>query len=1172
MEGKEKEHKHKNRLKGLFSKEKEKKVAPEGDVDDFLRGPSDKLYFQAPTPTATSQDVNNSLHGPSDKLNFATPAPTTSTSHPPQLSRLDTSSARRWPTAAEIQTARRTRGRSASPKRSRKGLVVRFTDDLPVIIGEGGDEAELPTIALRQRAHTHPSGRPSSREPPPRGQRDALPPLYSEAGAERSGDADELRPGLLRRAPTGLESVSDAQNVPPQQAPPLPRMEPEDGSEHNGYIRTESHHPTSFAARVKAEMRAGEGMALLQAAANPSKAVDELSLLDESPDSSTVGDTPQLELPPQMERQPSATEERSTDRPKPLNEQSLKLELADYSPINFSDQLGALSLNTAQNKLIPSPSPSNVSQLSRGPSNASQLSQAPSLPPQLSPGPPRTPQEQEPRPAAVNESPAPVSRSSTFTLHGAAVAVVDEALTQFSDRVAHLFNIFLLSAESMRPMSKCSLEDFIRAALWWFLKGRLHLEAAVRDRPATPEAQQINFLVRQQAYTDLAKSLWIIEMITPESPELSSPQKDPHIIDILETRKSIMSSLRKLTMSMKRNNFLPPEEATLPQGLDTSIWILDEGNRSLVASQKQASLPNLNDYLPLGDTNRSFHYGRAFGGAILIEDGDSQSQEYRFPALISIIRGNNDTALRAVIASQDGLFKVCVQADRSAGPTWDNVAWNSKSNVLDVRLPRGFLLKLQCSHQDFRTLRGIYDYQKKTHGSLVPQKDEEVVFETFLKTFQYFDQDPASTFPKELLSHCRMRLFERTLVEKASAGAMRLHRGFRIGLVTSPNTKNLRGINQDLPPTLPIQFGFLRGEGGLPALLLRINQDKSKYTIVLTFEDVAERTQLHARFTGIALGDREGIIMESEAKGFSVASLNPPAEEKDSLKALEWQSIRVINEEQDEFYNVKTVLSANLRVVTDFRGGSITDRVNIGPGELKVRLDVNSLNELKVLRQAQQDMTISVAESQAPKELLHELAELLATIASTNTTRTYKFPSLQELHLFQAALTGFSVLFDGMASSFNISRRRMVVPIYKKWDAATTRLQLVQREKVTQLVAFFENFSHGECMNFALKSTDIFEVSGKHSKMTLRIVDAKFAMPKARVEGETGGDASFVCLDMPEYPGEHDDITIVFDNESGRSFSTFNPLASLTAPDFEKFTKALPARVKAASRMGSVRR
>lgn len=212
-----------------------------------------------------------------------------------------------------------------------------------------------------------------------------------------------------------------------------------------------------------------------------------------------------------------------------------------------------------------------------------------------------------------------------------------------------------------------------------------------------------------------------------------------------------MSSLRKLTMSMKRNNFLPPEEATLPQGLDTSIWIQDDGNRSLLASQKQAILPNMNDYFPLGDTNRSFHYGRAFVDAMLIEDGDAQSQEYRFPALISIIRGHHDTALTAVISSQDSMLKVCIQANKSLGPTWDSVAWDSKSNVLEARLPRGFLLRLQCSYQDFRTLRGIFDYQKKTHGSLVPQKDEEVVFETILKSFQYFDRIQPQRFQRRYL-------------------------------------------------------------------------------------------------------------------------------------------------------------------------------------------------------------------------------------------------------------------------------------------------------------------------------------------------------------------------------------------------------------------------------------
>lgn len=66
-------------------------------------------------------------------------------------------------------------------------------------------------------------------------------------------------------------------------------------------------------------------------------------------------------------------------------------------------------------------------------------------------------------------------------------------------------------------------------------------------------------------------------------------------------------------------------------------------------------------------------------------------------------------------------------------------------------------------------------------------------------------------------------------------------------------------------------------------------------------------------------------------------------------------------------------------------------------------------------------------------------------------------------------------------------------------------------------------------MNFHLKSTDIFEAFGKSGKYYIRIVDAKFALPKAAGEESR----AFVCLDMPEYPGEHDDITIGFDSVEG---------------------------------------
>ena len=80
-----------------------------------------------------------------------------------------------------------------------------------------------------------------------------------------------------------------------------------------------------------------------------------------------------------------------------------------------------------------------------------------------------------------------------------------------------------------------------------------------------------------------------------------------------------------------------------------------------------------------------------------------------------------------------------------------------------------------------------------------------------------------------------------------------------------------------------------------------------------------------------------------------------------------------------------------------------------------------------------------------------------------------------------------------------------------------------------QLVVFLDDFSHGHCMNFQLKGMDVFESSAKSGKYFVRIVDAKFALPKP------GNDVAsrFVCLDIPEYPGEHDDITIGFDSEQG---------------------------------------
>ncbi len=179
-------------------------------------------------------------------------------------------------------------------------------------------------------------------------------------------------------------------------------------------------------------------------------------------------------------------------------------------------------------------------------------------------------------------------------------------------------------------------------------------------------------------------------------------------------------------------------------------------------------------------------------------------------------------------------------------------------------------------------------------------------------------------------------------------------------------------------------------------------------------------------------------------------------------------------------------------------------------------------------------MTVAVSEAQVPRELCAQLADALKIVGEEPTCRTYQFGTLKDLHEMQAALTGFKVLFDSVAATFAVARRRMVVPIHKKWEAGATRVQVVQQEKVTQLLAFFQDFQHGQCMSFMLKGTDVYEAFSRSGKHGLKIDDAKFPLPKVARDGKSSADeGAFVCLDMPDLPGEHDDISLLFESESG---------------------------------------
>ena len=111
--------------------------------------------------------------------------------------------------------------------------------------------------------------------------------------------------------------------------------------------------------------------------------------------------------------------------------------------------------------------------------------------------------------------------------------------------------------------------------------------------------------------------------------------------------------------------------------------------------------------------------------------------------------------------------------------------------------------------------------------------------------------------------------------------------------------------------------------------------------------------------------------------------------------------------------------------------------------------------------------------------------------------------------------------------SFAVARKRSVV--HKRSEANSARVLVLKHNKMIQLVGFFKDYSLGSCMNFVLKVTDNLEIFSRSGGFFLRINDAKYCLPR----GEAQANRDFVCLEMPEYPAEHDDITIGFETESG---------------------------------------
>lgn len=1075
-----------------------------------------KLFGRDRKPSSSNDvapgndDLNNFLRRPDDPLPVAHPGPQ-------MLQKLDTATARRYPNAHELNSAAMPpppqpeprlnqqarmplRGRTQSTKTNpKKSLVVRFVDTFPEVIGDGGDECTVPTaeIGKRRRAQSAPH------KPPP--------PMISKQIAQlqerdrSQSDAppqtlDDFVPPPIRRTQTGFSTIGDEPDSPPLPTPPPPPIHEipviTAGNSRaapfldSPVISTDDKRK-SFIEINQAKQRQAEGMAFAEA--RKSMSANTEREWEEQRQNAVVPSTPMQS----NSRPPSLPNPETPD----LQQRRPPL---DQSPASVYSQLSQKA-------------------------SPAMAQRWPSV-----------------RDKKMGDSPNLRNIVPDGTI-SPAMAPPDDALELFLDRTRHLFELFRLSAEAVKPIMSCLPDDLARAALWWFLKGRTALEMSIREERQNPQNANQTQAHRQQAYADLAKALWIFEEVLPQVLETRNSPIDVEVHDVGQT---ILSQLRKLASSMKRNGYLPPEQAFLPQTIDKSIWVAYPAiNQDIIAllwgswsssiAAQQGPLIGLPllAALPLGDTTELFCFGRYMVDLYLMEQG-MEEQKFHFPCLLSITRPPNQIGLDLCLASQDGAVQLRIQSNKKAGPTWSDVRWRAENCSLELKLPRGFIVVVKLRPQDFKVLWSMQDYSAKATTTLQPRKEEQCVFKSTLRNFQYFDSNPQSMiFPKEAVSSCDVALFERIARENSPTGPRVYHRGFRLAVVTGPVVKLLSAVNHTYPPQVPVQFGFLRGEHGEPALLLRFDEGKNNGRMVMAFNDEPERLRFHSLLIGTLVQQDEKIYSEVPITGYSLsetAKSNPIQ----VFSQLPWSRAKVINEDIEDLIP-ETVLSERLRVVIDFKCGSITDRINVGPGELKIRLPVKDKTSLMILRPSQQDMTVALSESQIAKQVPGDLYQAMQLTTRSQTVRTISFTSQRDLHDFQEALTGFKVHFDGVVSLFAISRRRMVVPIYKKWEAADTRIQVVESEEnITQVLVFFENFHHGESMSFQLKATDVFESIKKGDKVGLKIDDAKFPLPLLPEEKkEPTDDMAFVCLDMPEIPGEHDDITILFDSEDRKSQS-----------------------------------
>jgi hypothetical protein len=750
----------------------------------------------------------------------------------------------------------------------------------------------------------------------------------------------------------------------------------------------------------------------------------------------------------------------------------------------------------------------------------------------------------------------------------------DAAFDDFTSRVSHMKGVFSLTAEKEQPADVCTPSMWVRAAYWWYLRGKTGLESLMQQRAKSRDVEHRELLL--QPHVDLAKTSWmLVEPLEAYSETGSLSNRQVSETDAMLRRDvaGLKEHLKSLSHSMLRNNIMPPHQSLI-QGQDTQIWLEyprfvpdaaavlgGASNRRSLIVETHRSITSPSEALPLGDTPQYHYYHRSTVNLSLNTD-DVNTDRVSVPCVLTVLRGQRDYQNTVIIASQNELvyIKIAPRQSNSSTVAWQDVSWKASSLAISVALPRGIDAAVRFYEQDFRALWNLVEYSRRIDFSLRPEKGETFVLETQLVEVQYADSSNAKAFPSDKVKRCRALLWER-FEEFQDGGAMRRrHRGLRLAVATEPGHKALSSFSHEVCVDGPLFFEFITDAAahGTTAMVIRISEQSRQCRMLLVFPNGESRQTLYNKLNSIDVEEHETIVEKVSLTSLNIepatrnAGDSPPGHSE--LSALQWQRLGITNHFTGDVNSriPDTVESDSLRIIARHSLGCITDRLNLTKGELLLRLPCTNSPTIQILRQPQTDLTMSIDARNTPHHVADGVADIFKVARNIPTIRTLTFSTPHDLHAFETAITGFTVRYDGLASNLAISRRRMVVPIYHKWTATNVRIQVVANasNSVVQLLAFMEGFAQAEALCFQIKSTDVFEAvkgDGKNKKWAVRMVDAKFTLlppPNAaatasgreqEIPAEERAKRRFVNLEGLDYAQEHDDVTVGFESQEGAS-------------------------------------